>query len=405
MVRPQRHLLRLVLFLVLTRYQCSADPQRSPNELSLFVTQPFVPEEGELVQHQTTLGSVTGRKEPTMGLHRSNTHYYAFRGIPYAKPPVGNLRLEDPVEVKGGWPGGHLNASQYQPACPQYSVKFNLVLGDEDCLYLNVFTPKLPEAASGGEGLPVFVYIHGGGFLRGSSLWLSAARFTAHQVVFVTINYRLGALGFLSTGDRTIPGNYGSLDQIAALRWVNSHIAQFGGDPSKVTLGGFSAGSASAHLFMISPRAKGLFQKAILMSGTVHGCWSVKDQPHRYATQLANKLGCPLTSSTRVRSCISAKPYQEVIRAQASMLRYTFWPLPYTIVIDAGLRDDPVLPAPVRSLTPTMPMPVLISTMPHDGLKFALEILTSTTEPRNPAVSYEEATLHHQLLMVQRPTC
>ncbi|PSN30852.1 Esterase FE4 [Blattella germanica] len=144
---------------------------------------------------------------------------------------------------------------------------------EEDCLYLNVATPKLP---SDGTLLPTIVYIHGGSFLAGSGggfiEW--SDYYLQNDIVFVSINYRLGPLGFLSTGDSVVPGNNGLKDQNFALRWVKQNIAQFGGDPSRITICGLSAGGASIHYQLLSPLSKGLFQGAIAESGSALNPWS-----------------------------------------------------------------------------------------------------------------------------------
>ena len=199
----------------------------------------------------------------------------AFLGIPYAAPPVDRLRWAAPHEP-APWPGIR-DATYYRPACPQLpSPWLPEMLGrkqmqtSEDCLYLNVFTPRLNRDAS----LPVMVWIHGGGNVEGSQEWppLGPA-LAAHGVVVVTINYRLGVLGWLALPELSaesphhISGNYGLLDQMAALRWVRHNIRSFGGDPQRVTIFGASSGSLDICDLMASPLAQGLFERAIMQSG------------------------------------------------------------------------------------------------------------------------------------------
>ncbi|XP_066967058.1 esterase FE4-like [Macrobrachium rosenbergii] len=212
----------------------------------------------EFFDLKTSLGTITGLKLPSRPPHHPNTHMHAFRGIPYAKAPVGDLRFADPVDLVGPWPGNYLNASQLGSFCPQYDTESKGVLGNEDCLFLNVHTPSHLDEENRAEDtlLPVLVFIHGGGYVRGSSSPHGAGKLLSRDVVVVTINYRLGALGYLSMGDSVLPGNYGLLDQVSALRWVQRNIAEFGGDPNQVTLGGFSVGAASVHFFMYSPLSK-----------------------------------------------------------------------------------------------------------------------------------------------------
>lgn len=202
-------------------------------------------------------------------------HGAAFLGIPYASQPVGNLRWKSP-QLPPKW-SGIRDAKAYGPACPQTpSGWLPEMLGikkmktDEACLYLNVWTPDLTGKAK----LPVFVWVHGGGNVEGSGEWPPLGATLARQgIVVVSLNYRLGAFGFfaypaLSAESRHhVSGNYGHLDQVAALRWVRRNIARFGGNPNQVTIGGQSSGALDVCNLMASPIASGLFQRAILESG------------------------------------------------------------------------------------------------------------------------------------------
>jgi para-nitrobenzyl esterase len=196
----------------------------------------------------------------------------AFLGIPFAAPPVGDLRWRPP-EAPAKWKGIR-DATQYGAHCEQVpfsDMSFQDAGMSEDCLYLNVFTPA---DAKGGSKLPVMFWIHGGGYFSGSA---SEPRHNGDflptkGVVLVTINYRLGVFGFLATEELIeegggAAGNYGLMDMIAALRWVNGNIAKFGGDPAKVTIFGESAGSFAVSTLMASPLAQGLFTRAIGESG------------------------------------------------------------------------------------------------------------------------------------------
>uniref|UniRef100_A0A3Q3DZC8 Carboxylic ester hydrolase n=1 Tax=Labrus bergylta TaxID=56723 RepID=A0A3Q3DZC8_9LABR len=222
----------------------------------------------------TALGSLRGEyvsvKGKVNGVH-------AFLGVPFAKPPVGpasRLSVPQPVE---GWEGMR-DATQQPPMCIQpKQVLIDLIdkLGgmaaevpdvSEDCLYLNIYTPA--NRANGAK-LPVMVWIHGGGFTLGSASVYDGSALAAYQnVVVVLIQYRLGILGFLSTGDEHMSGNFGLLDQVEALRWVQQHIHSFGGNPDSVTIFGESAGGVSVSLLLLSPLTDGLIQHAIAESGT-----------------------------------------------------------------------------------------------------------------------------------------
>lgn len=203
----------------------------------------------------------------------------AFLGVPYAAPPVGEYRWRPPQPLTP-WAGvrrtTRFGASAWQlqdakgfgPWTPEYVVQNDV---SEDCLYLNIWSPDVsPEAR-----LPVLVWIHGGAFFQGSGSVpiYNGRELASHGVVVVTINYRLGVFGFLAhpdlaqQGDEAPLGNFGLQDQIAALKWVQSNIAAFGGDPQAVTIAGQSAGAMSVHMLVASPLAKGLFHRAIAQSG------------------------------------------------------------------------------------------------------------------------------------------
>ncbi len=184
-----------------------------------------------------------------------------FLGIPYAAPPVGALRWQPP-QPAASWPGVRA-ATAFAPHCPQTASPFGQASMSENCLYLNVFTPSHDQP---GPGHPVMVWIHGGALVTGESDDYNPARLVADGVTVVTINYRLGALGFLAhpalADAKGQSGDYGLMDQQAALRWVQRNIARFGGDPHDVTLFGESAGGLSTLSQVASPQARGLFQKA-----------------------------------------------------------------------------------------------------------------------------------------------
>lgn len=214
-------------------------------------------------------GSVSGTK--------TENGIFVYKGIPYAAPPVGSLRWKPPFPVSP-WSGVRRCLS-YGPACVQpkvssiFSRKYAQV--SEDCLYLNVWTPVKPNTSG---KLPVLFWIHGGAFMTGSASddFYDAQELAQKGVVVVTFNYRLGPLGFLAhpllskESPHNVSGNYGLLDQIEALKWVRDNIVSFGGDPSKVTILGESAGGRSVAFLMVSPLAKGLFHRAIMQSSSIY---------------------------------------------------------------------------------------------------------------------------------------
>jgi para-nitrobenzyl esterase len=239
----------------------------------------------------------------------------AFLGVPYAAPPVGQLRWRPPQDV-APWSGARA-ATAFGSNCAQAGGTFGSNTSSEDCLYLNVYTPRKLVR---GKTYPVMFWIHGGSLNTGSGDSYVPTRLVAHGVVVVTINYRLGLFGFLAhpalTAENGASGDFGFLDQIAALQWVQRNIGSFGGNKSNVTIFGESAGGYSVQALLVSPLAKGLFAKAIDESGT-------------YALQLANpslgeaeaagqqaatRMGCPDQSL----SCMRNAPTSAVVAANTA---------------------------------------------------------------------------------------
>lgn len=232
---------------------------------------------------ETTIGS--GKVKGVATADRTVT---AFKGIPFAAPPVGDLRWKEPQPAKP-WSGvlmcNQFSASPIQNKPAPFAMWTEEFIGppeplSEDCLYLNVWTP----AKSSKEKLPVLMWIYGGGFVSGSSACAiyDGEALAKEGIVFVSINYRVGVFGFFSHPDLTkesgknASGNYALLDQLAALKWIKANIAAFGGDPDKVTIAGQSAGSFSVQALVASPLSKGLFRGAIAHSGASMGRFSKK---------------------------------------------------------------------------------------------------------------------------------
>ena len=230
----------------------------------------------------------------------------AWRGIPYALPPVGDLRLRPP-QPPAPWAGAR-DATSYgnRPAQPEYLAEPGPPFS-EDCLYLNVTAP------AGASGRPVLVWIHGGGFETGSGPQMAgdgAAFARTHGLVVVTFNYRLGALGFLDVPGERPTGAHGLHDQVAALRWVHDSIAGFGGDPGRVTVYGLSAGGKAVTALLASPLARGLIWRAASSSGGDH----VKS-PAQAAAQSARFLAELGVTADRVRDV----PVADILAAQVAV--------------------------------------------------------------------------------------
>ncbi|XP_078608511.1 pyrethroid hydrolase Ces2e-like isoform X2 [Branchiostoma floridae x Branchiostoma japonicum] len=239
---------------------------------------------------------------------------YTFLGIPYAAPPVGDLRFRAPEPVIP-WEGV-MDATKPGPFCPQpvdlqHTMPFRLsqTTTSEDCLTLNIETPTTNDD----DDLPVLVWIHGGSLERGGGYLLPFVPLAAHQdVVVVTFNYRLGLLGFLSTGDENAPGNFGFLDQVLAIRWVKENIRNFGGDPGRITIFGESAGGYSVSYHVVSPLSRGLFRRAISQSG-VFGTNPVQLNPLRIARIQAEELGCDEDDTAALVDCLRQKPLEQLL--------------------------------------------------------------------------------------------
>ncbi|XP_011550237.3 esterase E4 isoform X1 [Plutella xylostella] len=238
----------------------------------------------------------------------NGTPYYSFKGIPYAEPPVGKLRFKSPQPPKP-WTGV-LEAVEHGKVCPQVEMFSGRFLeGSEDCLFLNIYTSSLQTKK------PVMVFIHGGAFVSGSG---DSELFGPHyllekDVVLVTINYRLEVLGFLCLDTEEVPGNAGMRDQVAALKWVQENISQFGGDPNNVTLFGESAGSVSVNHHVLSPLSRGLFHKAIMQSGVALNDWAIGQDGKERAIRAAKVLGKDITDPNELLSFFQTVPAKDLV--------------------------------------------------------------------------------------------
>jgi para-nitrobenzyl esterase len=249
---------------------------------------------------------------------------FAFKGIPYAKPPVGPLRWRAP-ERAPSWAGVR-DATRFGPICPQAPTQIEALLGgtlgeqSEDCLYLNIWTP----ACDGGKR-PVMVWIHGGAFVigAGSQGLYNGRHLAARDVVVVTINYRLGAFGFVNLADATDgrspgTGSEGIADQLLAIQWVKQNIAAFGGDADNITVFGESAGAMSVAALMAAPAARGLFQKAIAQSGAAH-VGHDRERSARVAAALIGELGLSKEDAAAPQTV----PAAALVKAQIALLAAT----------------------------------------------------------------------------------
>jgi para-nitrobenzyl esterase len=249
--------------------------------------------------------SVTGGK--VRGVAAGAT--YAFRGLPYAAAPTGARRWHPP-QAPASWHGIR-EASRYAASCPQAPSGLS---GpgpfSEDCLYLNVFTPMRV-----GAGRPVLVWFHGGGFWQDTSTNYDGTKLAQNGLVVVTVNYRLGALGFLAHPALASPrggstGNYGLMDQQAALRWVQRNITQFGGDPHNVTIAGQSAGGLAVLAHLVSRRSRGLFQRAIIESGA----FALHQQPLAAAESAGRAFAAKAGCVDQTAACLRRLPVDALVK-------------------------------------------------------------------------------------------
>ncbi|XP_036399567.1 carboxylesterase 3 [Megalops cyprinoides] len=249
-----------------------------------------------------------------------------YLGVPYARPPVGNLRLAAPQPALP-WEG--VRDARTQPKmCIQnpdflthtselLAINYTIPDLSEDCLYLNIYAPSKP---SGGEKAAVMVWIHGGGLVMGGAAQYDGSSLAAYQgVVVVIIQYRLGILGFLSTGDEHAKGNWGFLDQIAALQWVQENIESFGGDPKSVTIFGESAGGISVSMLVLSPLTAGLFHKMIPQSGVATLSSYSTSNPLPQMKILANLTDCDRSTTEELVQCMRQRTEEDLINATVRM--------------------------------------------------------------------------------------
>lgn len=321
--------------------------------------------------------------------------FEAFMGIPYALPPIGDLRFSNPKVMPKLL--GMYDASAPKMDCIQknYLLPTPVVYGDEDCLYLNVYRPEIRKSA-----LPVMVYIHGGGFFGGSAgPGVTGPEYfmDSGEVILVTMAYRLGPFGFLSTQDAVMSGNFGLKDQNLALRWVQRNIRFFGGDPQRVTIFGQSAGGVAAHMHLMSPRSHGLFHRVISMSGTANVPFAIAEQPLEQARLLAEFADVP-----DARNLSTVKLTKALRRINANKLLNAgdglkYWDVDHMTnfrpVVEEGLEGDAFLNVhPIDMLAQGMPtfIPLLLGTVPGEGAVRVVNILGNETLRQSFNLRFDE---------------
>lgn len=316
---------------------------------------------------KTPLGGIKGYYK----LSANGRQYQAYEGIPYALPPIGKLRFKPPHRIPP-WIG-EISATKFSSPCLQYAqipdAANEKVIGSEDCLYLNVYVPERDKADT--KPMPVLFWIHGGAFMFGSGMDMGPKFLMDHDVIFVTINYRLGILGFLSTEDEIVPGNMGLKDQSTALRWVSENIEWFGGDPKKLTLVGLSAGGASVHYQYLSPMSAGLFQAGISVSGTSFSCWTQTENALEKAQKVAALMGCPTANKREMIRCLRFRPSRALIASTEEFMKFYFNPFtPFGPVAEKA-GDEPFIDRPPIEIVNSgdvQDVPWLTSVTSEEGL-------------------------------------
>ena len=262
-------------------------------------------------------GEISGFKTSS----REGRNIFAYQGIPFADPPIGDLRFKRPRPYSASWEGV-LEAVENPPKCTQLfkiDSYYTTWRGQEDCLYLNVYVPE----TEGKKDLPVMVFIHGGGFTfgDGSDSFYGPQNLLDKDVILVVLQYRLGPFGNLNLGVDEISGNQAMWDQREALKWVQRNIKVFGGDPNRVTLFGQSAGSIFVMHHLASEGSKGLFHRAIAQSGTTFGASSNLDAKRPmtdFHKDYISAVGCRFNGpkndwGKEIVSCLQSKTLQEIL--------------------------------------------------------------------------------------------
>ncbi|XP_034484528.1 esterase B1 [Drosophila innubila] len=346
--------------------------------------------------HNTTHGPVRGVLRKSM----YDELYYSFDGIPYAQPPLGELRFKEPQDATP-W-NGVLDCTQPRDKCLQVNRRNNKVEGSEDCLYLNIAVKRL----SSDKPLPVMVYVHGGAFKSGdpSSRAWSPEFLMREDVIYISIGYRLGAFGHLSFADPSlgIPGNSGLKDIVLALKWIKANVKYFNGNENNITLFGHSSGSMLVQLLSVSPQTEGLFNKFILMAGFLQELNRLPNIEYR----LAQKLGYQgenidnevynFIKSADPNLLASADILTEFEKCHSDMIT-TCTPNVEHYETPAGLilRE----PRELQRKAWSNRIPLMLGTTSDDGFSVSLEILSQHPEVLLPRtlLFLDDAQMRRQL--------
>ncbi|XP_055624038.1 cholinesterase 2-like [Toxorhynchites rutilus septentrionalis] len=301
--------------------------------------------------------------------------YHYFKGVPYAKPPVGELRFQAPVAIEKFYKPV-VDCLVERSVCIQPIIgKF--VVGKENGLFLNIYTPKLPTNDQSDSMLPVMIWIHGGGFISGSadSFIYDPVYLVQEGVIVVTMNYRLGALGFLSMPSVGITGNAGLKDQLLVFKWVNENIVHFGGNPANVTIFGESAGSMSAYLHYLSPNSRKHFHRVICQSGVACSESFFQSDGNDRALRLAKSLGYEGNDLQIALETLRKAPVRLLIKHQNKVLnereKRLVLRIPFLPVIEKKMTEDSIiteLPEQILKNWDTIRMPIINGCTDGEGI-------------------------------------
>jgi len=334
-----------------------------------------------LVSSQTDQPIIATPQGQVQGVTLTNNNgltYYGFRGIPYGQPPTGVRRFMRTVPADP-WTGV-LDASVPPPVCYQFGDDASDRIGTEDCLYLNVYIPELPEAST--EDRSVMVWFYGGAFQTGyaNESSFGSGKLMGYDVITVTVNFRSGALGFLSTADDVIPGNQALWDQVQSLRWIQENIAAFGGDPDSVTIFGQSSGAMSVSSLFVSPQTKGLFHAVIAESGSQILPFTYQPNPLPFAKTLAAHLNCSTDNTSLMLPCLQSVSVETLYDAQGEFDAVPIAsPLYFIPVLDPQVADGLLPDEPMNLIKNEQynMVPYMSGLTQNEGLGFALGIMLS----------------------------
>ncbi|KAL7297612.1 hypothetical protein TKK_0009285 [Trichogramma kaykai] len=295
-----------------------------------------------------------------------DVEYFSLRGTPYAEPPIDDLRFRDPIP-KEKWTVYVRDIVEESNMSLQYEPLIDKVEGKEDCLYLDIATSEMPNCNK-----PVMVWIHGGGFKKSSNTpkKYGPDYLIKRDIVFVSINYRLGLMGFLNMDHEECSGNMGLKDQILALKWIQQNIQYFGGDSNNVTIFGESAGGASVHALCLSPEAKGLFHKAIIQSGAVTNPWAHIKSNKKWGYALAKSFGVKCDTDLDVIKKLKELPAEDLVKKYEDLCKNELEKVQLSLVPTQDAKSkNPVLPEPIRELAKKgIDVPLIIGYNSHEGI-------------------------------------